>query len=193
MPRSIQHVRTMRAARLLGAGGLRDRIALAIPPESLQRHQSVAKTLAEQLEDRYLDLVTEGLTLDPAQATAEALRRSEASSKRPPLAESLQALDDVLGSISGGDRREFAVEESFRAHITPLQRKGSSWSPALASTDSRRDEFRRIDHRNGLASRAEQLARAPTSARRGVFRCAGTTTNGPSIRKPPLTALIPCG
>ena len=99
-----------RAARLYGAAGaLRDRIALAIPPESLQRHESVAKTLAERLEDRYLDLVAEGSTLDPAQATAEALRRSEASSDMDPLAESLQALDDVLGSIPGGDRREFAV------------------------------------------------------------------------------------
>jgi len=100
----------VRAARLYGAAGaLRDRIALAIPPESLQRHESVAKTLAERLEDRYVDLVTEGATLDPAQATVEALRRSEASSNTDPLAESLRALDDVLGTIPAGDRREFAV------------------------------------------------------------------------------------
>jgi hypothetical protein len=99
-----------RAARLYGAAGaLRDRIALAIPPESRQRHESVAKTLAERLEDRYLDLVTEGATLDPAQATVEALRRTEATSNTNPLAESLRALDDVLGSIPVGDRREFAV------------------------------------------------------------------------------------
>ena len=50
-----------RAARLYGAAGaLRDGIALAIPPESLQRHESVAKTLPERLEDRYLDLVNRG-------------------------------------------------------------------------------------------------------------------------------------
>jgi hypothetical protein len=99
-----------RAARLYGAAGaLRDRIALAIPPESLQRHESVAKTLAERLADRYSDLVTEGSRLDPAQATVEALRRSEASSNTDPLAESLRALDDALGIMPAGDRREFAV------------------------------------------------------------------------------------
>jgi predicted ATPase/class 3 adenylate cyclase len=99
-----------RAARLYGAAGaLRNRIALAVPPESLQRHESVAKTLAERLEDRYPDLVAEGSTLDPAQATLEALRRSEASSDTEPLAESLRALDDVLGSIPARDRRESAV------------------------------------------------------------------------------------
>ena len=95
-----------RAARLYGAAGaLRDRIALAIPPESLRRHESVAKTLVERLEDRYLELVAEGSTLDAAQATGEALRRSAASANTDPLAESLRALDDVLGSIPAGDRR----------------------------------------------------------------------------------------
>jgi tetratricopeptide (TPR) repeat protein len=99
-----------RAARLYGAAGaLRERIALAIPPESLQRHESVAKALAERLEDRYLDLVTEGSMLDPAQATVEALRRSKASPNTDPLADSLRALDDVLGIVPAGDRREFIV------------------------------------------------------------------------------------
>jgi len=99
-----------RAARLYGAAGaLRDRIALAVPPESLQRHGSVAKTLAARLADRYSDLVTAGATLDPAQATAEALRRSGATATMDPLAESLRALDDVLGIIPARDRREFAM------------------------------------------------------------------------------------
>jgi predicted ATPase/class 3 adenylate cyclase len=99
-----------RAARLYGAAGaLRDRIALAITPESLQRHEAVAKTLAERLADRYADLVTQGATLDPAQATVEALRSSEASANTDPLAESLRALDDALGITPSGDRREFAV------------------------------------------------------------------------------------
>jgi predicted ATPase/class 3 adenylate cyclase len=99
-----------RAARLYGAAGaLRDRIAIAIPPVSLQRHESVAKTLAERLGDRFLNLVTEGSTLDPAQATVEALRRREASSSSDPLAESLQALDDVLGTIPTGAKRQLAT------------------------------------------------------------------------------------
>jgi predicted ATPase/class 3 adenylate cyclase len=99
-----------RAARLFGAASaIRDRIALAIPPESLQRHEFVAKTLAERLEDRYLDLVAEGSTFDPAQATVEALRRSQVSSDTDPLANSLRALDDVLGIIPAGDSRESAV------------------------------------------------------------------------------------
>ena len=99
-----------RAARLYGAAGaLRDRIAIAIPPVSLQRHESVAKTLAERLGDRYLHLVTEGSTLDSAQATVEALRRREGSSSSDPLAESLQSLDDVLGIIPASDKREFAM------------------------------------------------------------------------------------
>jgi tetratricopeptide (TPR) repeat protein len=99
-----------RAARLYGAAGaLRDRIALAITPESLQRHEAVAKTLAERLADRYADLVTQGATLDAAQATVEALRSSEASANTDPLAESLRALDDALGITPSGDRREFAV------------------------------------------------------------------------------------
>jgi len=99
-----------RAARLYGAAGaLRDRIAIAIPPVSLQRHESVAKALAERLGDRYLHLVTEGSTLDSAQATVEALRRREGSSSSDPLAESLQSLDDVLGIIPASDKREFAM------------------------------------------------------------------------------------
>jgi tetratricopeptide (TPR) repeat protein len=94
-----------RAARLYGAAGaLRTRIAIAIPPVSLQRHESVAKTLAERLADRYVDLVAEGSTLDPVQATVEALRRSEVRSNPDPLAESLRALDDVLGIIPAGNR-----------------------------------------------------------------------------------------
>jgi predicted ATPase/class 3 adenylate cyclase len=99
-----------RAARLYGAAGaLRDRIAIAIPPVSLQRHESVAKTLAKRLGDTYLNLVAEGSRLDPAQATVDALRRSEASSSADPLAESLQSLDDVLEIIPAIDKREFAV------------------------------------------------------------------------------------
>jgi tetratricopeptide (TPR) repeat protein len=116
-----------RAARLYGAAdALRDRIALAVPPESLQRHESVAKTLAQRLADRYPDLVTEGSTLDPAQAIAEALRRSEASANTDQLAESLRALDDVLGIMPAGDRQEFAVKQNFGSHVTTFPRKGFS-------------------------------------------------------------------
>jgi hypothetical protein len=87
-----------RAARLLGAASsIRSRFGIPIHPESQARHNTVISELRQRLGPRYELLLSEGASLTPEVASAEALRPTSSPAPVESSITSRHALDTLLG------------------------------------------------------------------------------------------------